>query len=87
MTIIIGVMMVALAISMFYTPNKIVSGGVSGIATILFHAVKGSVQMTNDRLSSFQNSDGLFRRITEKSLLLKKQPAAKIQIQYHFSFL
>ena len=31
--------MVAFAISVFYTPNKIVSGGVSGIATILFHTV------------------------------------------------
>lgn len=38
-TIVIGVMMVAFAISVFYTPNKIVSGGVSGIATILFHTV------------------------------------------------
>ena len=37
MTIVFGVMMVAFAISVFYTPNKIVSGGVSGIATILFH--------------------------------------------------
>jgi uncharacterized membrane-anchored protein YitT (DUF2179 family) len=38
-TIVVGVMMVAFAISVFYTPNKIVSGGVSGIATILFHTV------------------------------------------------
>ena len=37
-TIMIGVMMVAFSISVFYTPNKIVSGGVSGVATILFHA-------------------------------------------------
>ena len=36
-TIVFGVMMVAFAISVFYTPNKIVSGGVSGIATILFY--------------------------------------------------
>ena len=35
--IVVGVMMVAFAISVFYTPNKIVSGGVSGIATILYH--------------------------------------------------
>lgn len=38
-TIVLGVMMVAFAISVFYTPNKIVSGGVSGIATMLFHTV------------------------------------------------
>lgn len=35
--IILGVSMVALAVSAFYTPNKIVSGGVSGIATIIYH--------------------------------------------------
>lgn len=37
LTIILGVVLVALAISVFYTPNKIVSGGVSGISTILFY--------------------------------------------------
>lgn len=36
-TIIIGVMFVAIAVSVFYTPNKIVSGGVSGISTIMYH--------------------------------------------------
>lgn len=36
-SIVLGVMMVTFAISVFYTPNKIVSGGVSGISTILFH--------------------------------------------------
>lgn len=35
--IILGVLLVAFAISVFYTPNKVVSGGVSGISTILFH--------------------------------------------------
>ena len=30
-------MLVAFAISVFYTPNRIVNGGVSGISTILFH--------------------------------------------------
>ena len=39
-TIVCGVVLVALAISVFYTPNKIVSGGVSGISTILFHTLK-----------------------------------------------
>lgn len=38
-TIFGGVVLVALAISVFYTPNKIVSGGVSGIATILYHTL------------------------------------------------
>lgn len=35
--IVIGIMMTAFAISVFYTPNKIVNGGVSGISTILYH--------------------------------------------------
>ena len=37
--IVFGVMLVAFAISVFYTPNKIVSGGVSGLSTILFHTL------------------------------------------------
>lgn len=35
--IVIGTMLTAFAISVFYVPNKIVSGGVSGISTILYH--------------------------------------------------
>ena len=35
--IFLGIVLVAIAISEFYTPNKIVSGGVSGISTILYH--------------------------------------------------
>ena len=35
--IVFGVLLVSFAISVFYTPNKIVSGGVSGLSTILFH--------------------------------------------------
>lgn len=37
--IFIGIILVALAISVFYTPNKIVSGGVSGVSTILYHTL------------------------------------------------
>jgi len=32
-----GVVITAAAVSLFYLPNKIVSGGVSGISTILYH--------------------------------------------------
>lgn len=32
-----GVMLTAFGISVFYVPNKIVSGGVSGVSTILYH--------------------------------------------------
>ena len=38
-TIIFGVLLVGFAISVFYTPNKIVSEGVSGISTILYHTL------------------------------------------------
>ena len=37
--IIIGTAMVGFAVSEFYIPNKIVSGGVSGLSTILFHVL------------------------------------------------
>ena len=35
--IILGLILTAAAISLFFTPNKIVSGGVSGMSTILYH--------------------------------------------------
>lgn len=35
---LLGVIMVSFAISAVYTPNKIVSGGVSGFATVLYHS-------------------------------------------------
>ncbi len=35
--ILFGVILTAFAVSCFYTPNKIVNGGVSGLSTILFH--------------------------------------------------
>ena len=38
--IVLGVALTAFGISVFYTPNKIVNGGVSGIATIFFHTLK-----------------------------------------------
>ena len=37
--ITLGTALTAFAISAFYTPNKIVNGGVSGVATILFHTL------------------------------------------------
>ena len=37
--IIIGIILTALGISIFYTPNKIVNGGVSGLSTVLYHAI------------------------------------------------
>lgn len=39
LTITLGTAMVGFAVSEFYIPNKIVSGGVSGLSTILFHTL------------------------------------------------
>ncbi len=36
---VFGTMLTAIAVSVFLLPNKIVSGGVSGIATMLFHTL------------------------------------------------
>ena len=38
--IFFGLVMIAIAVSNFYVPNKVVSGGVSGMGTILYHTVK-----------------------------------------------
>ena len=37
--IVLGIILTAFAISVFYVPNKIVSGGVSGLSTILYHTL------------------------------------------------
>lgn len=37
--IVLGVALTAFGISAFYTPSKIVNGGVSGVATIFFHTM------------------------------------------------
>lgn len=38
--ILLGIILTSAAISLFYVPNKVVSGGVSGMATILYHTLK-----------------------------------------------
>ena len=38
--ILAGLVLTAFAISVFYIPNKVVSGGVSGVSTILYHIFK-----------------------------------------------
>ncbi len=38
--IALGVVLEACAISLFYVPNKIISGGISGISTIIFYMTK-----------------------------------------------
>ena len=42
----LGAILTALAISVFYVPNKIVTGGVSGVSTILFHVFSIAPSLT-----------------------------------------
>ncbi|MBR5218667.1 MAG: YitT family protein, partial [Clostridia bacterium] len=37
---LVGPIITAFGISVFYLPNKVVSGGVSGLSTILYHIAK-----------------------------------------------
>lgn len=37
--VLAGISLVAIAISMFFVPNKIVNGGISGLATIIFYTI------------------------------------------------
>ncbi len=39
----LGAALAAFAISVFFTPNKIVNGGVSGVATMLYYATDGKI--------------------------------------------
>ena len=45
--VLLGVIMVAFAVSVFFTPNKIVNGGVSGVATILYHTLHAPTGLSN----------------------------------------
>ncbi|MBQ2285626.1 MAG: YitT family protein [Clostridia bacterium] len=47
LAIVLGTMITGFAISVFLTPNKIVGGGVSGIATILFHTLNIPTGLSN----------------------------------------
>lgn len=46
-TVLFGVFLVAFAVSVFYAPNKVVSGGLSGFSTILLHTAKIPLSVTN----------------------------------------
>ena len=47
LAIILGTMLTGFSISVFLTPNKIVGGGVSGIATILYHTLDIPTGLSN----------------------------------------
>ena len=66
---LIGPIITAFGISVFYLPNKIVSGGVSGISTVLYHLAKIPPRL------SFAVINGLFLlisiRVIGRSFVLK----------------
>ena len=37
--VFVGITLVAIAISMFFVPNKIVNGGTSGLSTIIYYTI------------------------------------------------
>jgi uncharacterized membrane-anchored protein YitT (DUF2179 family) len=45
--IIVGCAVLAIGINMFLTPNKISSGGISSIGTVLFHLFGVKMSLTN----------------------------------------
>ena len=47
LAIILGTMLTGFSISVFLTPNKIVGGGDSGIATILYHTLDIPTGLSN----------------------------------------
>ncbi len=62
-------MLTAAAISLFFVPNKIVNGGVSGITTVLFHTLKIPTGLSNFIINLFLLAIGY--KILGKSFVLK----------------
>ena len=58
-TVLFGTMLAGFAIGVFYTPNKIVSGGVSGIATILFYIATTALAVTIALLVAYMINPGI----------------------------
>lgn len=44
--LVLGALCIAFAVSVFFTPNKIIGGGVSGISTVLYYAIKCPVGLS-----------------------------------------
>lgn len=66
---VFGVFLVALGVSLFYVPNKIVSGGLSGFSTILFYSLHIPVSVTTAVLNVILSLLGL--KILGKSFTIK----------------
>ena len=66
---VIGVAITALAVSAFIVPNKLVSGGVSGVSTILYYATGLPVSVTNAAVNLLLILAGI--RILGKTFIIK----------------
>ena len=66
---VFGTMLTAFSISVFLLPNKIVSGGVSGIATILYHTLNIPAGISNVTMNIFLLLLGI--RVLGKKFLFK----------------
>lgn len=66
---VIGVAITALAVSAFIVPNKLVSGGVSGVSTILYYATGLPVSVTNAAVNLLLILVGI--RILGKTFIIK----------------
>ena len=60
LTTLVGIMLVAFAVSVFYVPNKIVSGGVSGVSTIIFYTLGIPTSVTYAIINVFLAIIGAF---------------------------
>ena len=67
--VFLGVVLTAAAVSLFYLPNKIVSGGVSGLSTILYHSLGIQPGLSNAAINIFLLAVGL--KILGKSFIVK----------------
>ena len=70
LTIFIGITLTALGVSLFYIPNKIVTGGVSGIAAILF-ALGIPPGIVYFSINSVLVDEGYIRGVLPPTLLTK----------------
>ena len=87
LSIIFGTMLTGFAISVFLTPNKIVGGGVSGVATILYHTLNIPTGLSNIALNLLLLTLGL-GMLGKKFILKTLAGAGLISLFIHlFSYI
>lgn len=66
---VLGAILSAFAFSVFFLPNKIVSGGVSGITTILYHTLSIPASISNVVINTFLLLTGM--KVLGKEFMIK----------------